>query len=120
MPTPPRRTDNVTPLDHTDRSLAEARARLARTGGMHPIGESFRWPSPPYFEYAPGRGPKHIEECLLVFRDGTKTTGRLLQFVPDELQLKFQASDAGTAVTVSFTNLVLMQLLRAVRLRPQG
>ena len=77
MATPPRRTDNVTSLTQTDRAIAEARARLARTGNILSNGEAFLWPSPPYFEYLPGRGPKNLEECLLVFRDGTKTTASL-------------------------------------------
>ena len=46
--------------------------------------ELFHWPAPPYFEFIRGGGRQGPEECLLIFKDGTKAAGRLVDFRPDE------------------------------------
>ena len=79
----------------------------------------FVWPTPPNYEFILGsqQGP---EECLLLFRDGTKATGLLLGFLPDEMLLKFHQTDAATSVTVTFASLQWLQLLRSIPVKRQA
>ena len=78
---------------------------------------AFVWPAPPYYDFADPA--THSDECMLVFRDGNKAAGRLLDFLPDEQQLKFRSREATETVTIAFSSLVRVQLLRPVALRRQ-
>ena len=83
------------------------------------------WPTPPYFEWARGSASKSarsgkLEDCLLVFNDGTKSVGRLISFQPDEARLAFKTSDSGAPITVSFSSLLRMRLLKPAELKYQG
>ena len=83
--------------------------------------EPFLWPAPPYCEWRRGgtsSGGK-AEDCLLVFRDGTKTVGRLTSFLSEQGLLKFKAGDAGTEIRVAFTSLLRMSLLKPAELKYQ-
>jgi type II secretory ATPase GspE/PulE/Tfp pilus assembly ATPase PilB-like protein len=75
----------------------------------------FAWPAPPYYEFSdPGQD---AEDCLLLFRDGGKALGALLDFLPDDEVLKFRGRDAADSVSVAFSSLLGVQLVRPVRLR---
>ena len=101
------------PADRTAKvSLREAmaRARAARA-------TTFVWPAPPYYDFSDPAA--HSDECMLVFRDGNKAAGRLLDFLPDEQQLKFRSREATESVTIAFSSLLRVQLLKPVALRRQ-
>jgi type II secretory ATPase GspE/PulE/Tfp pilus assembly ATPase PilB-like protein len=103
------------PVDTTARishEQIEAQARAARA-------QRFVWPTPPYYEYSDEAATAAADECLLVFRDGAKATGKLVDFLPDEAQLKFRSREAADAVTIAFSSLIGVQLLRPVTLKRQ-
>jgi type II secretory ATPase GspE/PulE/Tfp pilus assembly ATPase PilB-like protein len=103
------------PVDTTARishEQIEAQARAARA-------QRFVWPTPPYYEYSDAAAAAAAAECLLVFRDGAKATGKLVDFLPDQAQLKFRSREAADAVTIAFSSLVGVQLLRPVTLKRQ-
>ncbi len=102
----PKSPDTITRMM---REQIEANARTSRA-------PRFTWPAPPYFEYV--EPAKHNYECMLVFRDGGKATGTLVDFLPDDAQLKFRSRDADL-VSIAFSSLLVMQLLRPVVLRRQ-
>ncbi|MEK6245556.1 MAG: ATPase, T2SS/T4P/T4SS family [Pseudomonadota bacterium] len=95
------------------RSLLEASQPAPRTALR------FLWPSPPYYE-AINAGDQPSEACLLIFKDGTRATGTLLNFLPDDALLKFRQSDENSSVSIGFAELLWMQLLRPVGLRHQA
>ena len=76
----------------------------------------FAWPAPPYFEFSQASG--HGDQCMLMLRDGTKATGRLLEFLPDDGQLRF-APDAAGDQTIAFASILRLHLLQPVALRRQ-
>ena len=94
---------------NTLRSLLEA---------SQPVPKSalrFLWPSPPYYK-AIDTGDQPDEECLLIFKDGTRATGTLLNFLPDDALLKFRQVEESSSVNIGFGELLWMQLLRPVSL----
>jgi type II secretory ATPase GspE/PulE/Tfp pilus assembly ATPase PilB-like protein len=94
------------------RAQMQAQANAAAT-------QLFVWPAPPYYEFVDGTGARGPENCLLIFRDGVKATGALLDFLPDEAQLKFHPANADSSVSIAFSALLGLHLLRPVKLRPQ-
>jgi type II secretory ATPase GspE/PulE/Tfp pilus assembly ATPase PilB-like protein len=56
---------------------------------------------------------------MLFYRDGTKATGTLVDFAPEERQLQFRGATAKEAITVAFASLQRLQLVRPVELRRQ-
>jgi type II secretory ATPase GspE/PulE/Tfp pilus assembly ATPase PilB-like protein len=56
---------------------------------------------------------------MLVFSDGGKASGSLVDFVPDAAQLKFRSRDATEPVTIAFSSLLRVQLPKPVALRRQ-
>jgi type II secretory ATPase GspE/PulE/Tfp pilus assembly ATPase PilB-like protein len=95
---------------HMKREHTEAHARASRA-------PRFTWPAPPYFEYVDPA--KHSDECMLVFRDGGKASGKLVDFLPDDAQLKFRSREAADIVSIAFSSVLMMQLLQPVALRRQ-
>jgi type II secretory ATPase GspE/PulE/Tfp pilus assembly ATPase PilB-like protein len=93
------------------RSLLEASQAAQAANELH-----FVWPAPPYYE-AIDDGDQSSEECLLIFKDGTRATGTLLNFLPDDGLLKFRQSEESSSVSIGFGDLLWMQLLRPVALR---
>ncbi len=98
-------------------------ARLAQPNGAPADGEAerraFTWPAPPYHEF----GPDHAqagEECLVVFKDGAKAKGGLLDFLPDEGVLKFQQAKETAALSIAFSAILGVHLLRPLPLRRQS
>jgi len=81
--------------------------------------ELIHWPAPPYFEFIRGGGRQGPEECLLIFKDGTKAAGRLVDFRPDEALLKFQPTDANVGISVAFSSLLGLRLLGLIQLKPE-
>ncbi len=81
--------------------------------------ELFHWPAPPYFEFIRSGDRKVPEECLLIFKDDTRATGRVTDFRPDEALLKFQPTDASSEINVAFSSFLTLQLLRLLKLKPE-
>jgi type II secretory ATPase GspE/PulE/Tfp pilus assembly ATPase PilB-like protein len=77
----------------------------------------FVWPAPPYYDFADP--VSHGDECMLIFRDGSKAAGRLIDFLPDEAQLKFRSRDASETVNIAFASLLRVQLIKPVALKRQ-
>ena len=102
------------------------RARPDTTGNMpaaavaaaRPAG--FAWPAPPYYEFVAGVEPCAGEPCLLLFKDGGKVKGSLLDFSPDEYVLKFQQKAEAAARTIPFASLLGLHLLRPVAIKRQA
>ncbi len=82
--------------------------------------ERFLWPAPPYHEFAEAAAGSEPDACLLVFSDGAKASGRLLQFSPDEENLKFQPQSEDTTLTIAFSGLTRLELTQPVALRRQS
>ena len=95
------------------RAQIEARVKAARA-------RQFVWPAPPYYEFTEAAGSAGPEECLLIFRDGAKATGSLLDFQPEKTLLRFQRSNAPDSVNIAFAALLRVHLLRPVTVRPQA
>jgi type II secretory ATPase GspE/PulE/Tfp pilus assembly ATPase PilB-like protein len=93
-------------------------ARAAAPRGA--ASSQFSWPAPPYYEFAAPPDSRLDEECLLLFKDGGKAKGALLEFNPDEALLKFQQSNEATAVSISFSALLGLHLLRPVAVQRQA
>ena len=105
------------PPDRTTRLSRTQRNVLVESRAVAPL--RFSWPAPPYWELVePGERPA-AEECLLSFLDGEKATGTLIDFVPDVEALKFRPATARSNLTVAFSDLQGVHLLRPVRLRRQ-
>jgi type II secretory ATPase GspE/PulE/Tfp pilus assembly ATPase PilB-like protein len=101
------------PPDTTARISREqiaAQARAARA-------QRFVWPAPPYYEFA--EPSASTDQCLLIFRDGAKASGVLLDFLPDEALLKFRSSNTSDSVNISFSSLLGVQLLRPLAIKRQ-
>ena len=79
--------------------------------------QRFVWPAPPYYEFSDPS--QHSDECMLVFRDGAKTSGTMLDFRPEEAQLKFRSHDSSEDLNVAFSSLLRVQLLQPLALRRQ-
>ena len=98
-------------------------AQLAQPNGKSANGEpqrrAFLWPAPPYHEYGSDE-PHPGEECLVVFKDGAKAKGALLDFLPDEGVLKFQQGDETAGLSIAFSAILGLHLLRPLALRRQS
>ncbi len=88
------------------------RAELASAAGA----ARFLWPTPPYYEMQQ-RGSSEGEAALVVFRDGTKATGTLHEFSPDDMLIGFQQTNADASLKLQFSELLLVELLRPAALR---
>ena len=55
------------------------------------------WPAPPYFEFVREKDGSGWADCVLSFRDGTKASGRLHNFVADAARLTFHPNGAREA-----------------------
>ena len=100
---------SASPPDNTDKLAIR---RLAAAG---PASAQFMWPAPPGYEFAAGERPP-AEECVIVFKDGAKAKGVLLEFLPDEGVLKFQQSNSAAGLSIAFTAILGLNLLRPVGL----
>ena len=100
-----------------DTTARVAREQLVAQAKLGPAAQRFIWPAPPYYEFT---DPASLsDECMLVFRDGGKASGKLLDFLPDEAQLKFRSRESSEDVSIAFASLVRVQLLKPVALRRQ-
>ena len=101
--------DRTSQLSRTHRNaLARVRSAQAR----------FVWPAPPYYDFAEDLTPGG-EPCLLTFGDGEKASGLLQSFAPEFEVLKFQPEKARQSVTVAFSAVRSVRLLRPVAVRRQ-
>ncbi len=101
--------------DRTDRLSRTQRTPTARVIAATP---KFVWPAPPYYEFSEA-SPAAGEPCLLTFADGEKATGLLQSFVPESEVLKFHPEKARQAVTVAFSAMRSLRLLRSVAVQRQ-
>jgi type II secretory ATPase GspE/PulE/Tfp pilus assembly ATPase PilB-like protein len=93
--------------------------RNALAGTRPPTSARFLWPAPPYYDFA-DEPPSAGEPCLLTFSDGEKATGVLQTFTPEFEVLKFHPEKAKSAVTIAFSALLSLRLLRPVEVRRQS
>ena len=110
-----------------ERDIGKSRPPLFTTMEMSPYvdlaankaetEDLFHWPAPSYFEFVRTGNRQGPEECLIIFKDGTKATGRLVDFRPDEALLKFQPTDANAGISVEFSSLLGLRLLELLRLK---
>jgi type II secretory ATPase GspE/PulE/Tfp pilus assembly ATPase PilB-like protein len=98
-----------------DTTARISRAQVAAQAAAD--AQLFTWPAPPYYEF--NEPQLAAEDCLLVFRDGGKAIGALLDFLPDEEMIKFRGG-AGEGVSIAFSSLLGVQLIRPVSLRRQA
>ena len=105
---------SANPPDTTDKMALARRAAAATAGPAH-----FIWPAPPGYELVGGNG-RSSEDCVVVFKDGAKAKGALLEFLPDEGALKFQQSNAAAPVSIAFSAILGLNLLRAVGRRREA
>ena len=80
----------------------------------------FVWPAPPYHEFADNEAQQAAEPCLLIFRDGAKATGALLDFLPDDALLKIRQTNTTAGISIGFPGLLGLHLQRPVALRRQA
>ena len=71
--------------------------------------EEFPWPAPPYFEFVRERDRIGWTDCELTFRDGSKVSGRLRNFLADKALLRIQPNGASQTISVAFS--LLLRLL---------
>ena len=83
-------------------------------------GKGFAWPAPPGYEYRSAEDRDCVEKCVLIFKDGTKASGMLLAFEPDERILKFEQSEGASALGLPFSSILGLNLLRPVALRREA
>jgi type II secretory ATPase GspE/PulE/Tfp pilus assembly ATPase PilB-like protein len=79
----------------------------------------FIWPAPPYYDFA-DEAAAQGEECILTFADGEKSRGMLLTFLPEYEVLKFHGAGRKDAMTVGFSELLEVHLLRPVAVQRQS
>jgi type II secretory ATPase GspE/PulE/Tfp pilus assembly ATPase PilB-like protein len=103
------------------RRAPDTTARISRVEvaaqGERAREERFVWPAPAYYELTEAPAPS--EDCLLIYRDGGKALGALLDFKPDAAVLEFRANEAAETSTVPFSSLLGLHLVRPVGLRRQ-
>jgi type II secretory ATPase GspE/PulE/Tfp pilus assembly ATPase PilB-like protein len=93
------------------RAQIEAEASAARA-------QRFVWPAPPYYEFT--QPVADAEECLLLYRDGSKASGALVDFMPEEMRLRFQRANSAEVLKVPFSALLGAHLVRRVSVRRQA
>jgi type II secretory ATPase GspE/PulE/Tfp pilus assembly ATPase PilB-like protein len=103
------------PLNTTSRMT---RAK-SETPARAPHAQRFIWPAPPYYEFSDAAAAASADECLLVFRQGSKAAGRIVDFLPDEAVVKFRARDAADSASIAFSSLLSIHLLQPVALKRQ-
>jgi type II secretory ATPase GspE/PulE/Tfp pilus assembly ATPase PilB-like protein len=103
--------------DRTSKLSRTQRNALGRPRSV-PAGK-FIWPTPPYYDLIDEPQPGG-EPCLLTFTDGEKATGLVQSFVPESEMLKFHPDQARSAVTIAFSALLLVRLLRPVAVLRQS
>src|SRR6185436_607358 len=101
-------------LDDTAKLLRAALVSAANADA----GPAFRWPAPPYYEYAAARRPA-ADDCLLVFSDGAKAAGTLLDFLPDESILKFRQKGGDAGISIAFSSLLRVELRSSIKMTRQ-
>ncbi|HEX7054221.1 MAG TPA: GspE/PulE family protein [Burkholderiales bacterium] len=101
--------------DRTDQLSRTQRSTLSR-GRSSPT--KFVWPSPPYYDFA-DEVPAAGEPCVLTFADGEKASGLLQSFMPEFEVLKFHPEKARQPVTVAFSALRAVRLLRPMAVHRQ-
>ncbi len=75
------------------------------------------WPAPPYFEFALERDGSGWDDCVLTFRDGTKSSGRLYSFEADAAELRFEPQGGREPVSIPFSILLKLYFPRPLALR---
>jgi type II secretory ATPase GspE/PulE/Tfp pilus assembly ATPase PilB-like protein len=101
--------------DRTDQLSRTVRTPTSRAAASPP---KFVWPAPPYYEFSDPL-PAPGEPCLLAFSDGEKALGVLQSFLPEFEVLKFHPEKSRQAVTVAFSALRSVRLLRPVAVQRQ-
>jgi type II secretory ATPase GspE/PulE/Tfp pilus assembly ATPase PilB-like protein len=77
--------------------------------------EAYCWPAPPFAAYpdaAPQTGP---EPCEIVGLNGSRSSGRLIFFVPDQSVVHLQVPPARTTIALRFAQFKTLTLLTPIR-----
>jgi type II secretory ATPase GspE/PulE/Tfp pilus assembly ATPase PilB-like protein len=85
-------------------------------GGRAAAGP-FVWPSPPYAAYPDGLALTRPMLCDVVGLNGTMTSGRLLNFVPEESAIHVHMPPARTPIVLKFTQFQSLRVLEPIKPR---
>jgi type II secretory ATPase GspE/PulE/Tfp pilus assembly ATPase PilB-like protein len=99
---------------------AKMKRRKAAAAQAAAAASQFIWPAPPGYEYVSDEDRRAAEDCVLIFKDGAKARGTLLAFLPDDGLLKFQQSNGSSALSIAFSAILGLNLLRPVALRKEA
>jgi type II secretory ATPase GspE/PulE/Tfp pilus assembly ATPase PilB-like protein len=94
-----------------------ANAHSLRPSRSEAVSEEFRWPAPPYFEFVDESDRYDGADCRLIYTDGTAAAGQVCRFMPNRMLLGFAPDGAGEIVTVAFSFMQELRLIRPVELR---
>ena len=81
--------------------------------------QRFVWPAPPYYEFSDAAAAAAADECLLIFRNGAKAAGAIVDFLSDEALIRFRGRDAADSINIAFSSLLGIHLLQPVALKRQ-
>ncbi len=99
-----------------------ATAATADAAGPAPLVRTatggFVWPGPPYASYPKAEPLSRPMLCDVVGHDGRVTTGRLLNFVPEERAIHVLLPPARQPVVMRFTQFQSVRLLEPIRPQP--
>ncbi len=80
---------------------------------------AFEWPTPPYFNFMHDRDSTEAETCLIYLRDGTKTLGNLIQFLPEQSSIVFLPTHSDINEVIALDDIKSMRLVKALHLNKQ-
>jgi type II secretory ATPase GspE/PulE/Tfp pilus assembly ATPase PilB-like protein len=78
---------------------------------------AFEWPTPPYFHFDHDNHPNKPETCLIYLRNGTKTLGDLIQFLPEESSIVFLPTRGEVNETIPLSEIKSMRLVESLLLK---
>jgi type II secretory ATPase GspE/PulE/Tfp pilus assembly ATPase PilB-like protein len=78
---------------------------------------AFEWPTPPYFHFDHDNHPNKPETCLIYLRNGTKTLGDLIQFLPEKSSIVFLPTRSEINETIPLNEIKSMRLVESLLLK---
>ena len=78
---------------------------------------AFEWPTPPYFHFDHDNHPNKPETCLIYLRNGTKTLGDLIQFLPEESSIVFLPTRGDVNETIPLSEIKSIRLVESLLLK---
>ncbi len=80
---------------------------------------AFEWPMPPYFHVNHDGLEDGPETCLIYFRNGSKSLGELIRFLPEESSLLFLPTRSEANAVIPLDDIKSMRLVKALLLNKQ-